>query len=88
MFDCMIVLHAKLTPREEDILTWFARGKTRPEIAVILSLSETSVKTYAERARLKLNASTTTQATSLAVSLGLISPFKDMSWFHQPTHSL
>ena len=40
MFNSNLVLHARLTPREEDILTWIARGKTRAEIAVILTLSE------------------------------------------------
>ena len=64
MFNSNLVLHARLTPREEDILTWIARGKTRAEIAVILTLSEDSVKTYTERARRKLNAVNTTQAAT------------------------
>ena len=87
MFNSNLVLHARLTPREEDILTWIARGKTRAEIAVILTLSEDSVKTYTERARRKLNAVNTTQAATIALTLGLISPYKDTSWMDQPSYS-
>ncbi len=87
LYSSNLVLHVRLTPREEDILTWLARGKTRGEIAIILSLSEDSVKTYTERARRKLNASNTTQATTLAVTLGLIAPYKDTSWMDQPSYS-
>lgn len=87
LYSSTLVLHVRLTPREEDILTWLARGKTRGEIAIILSLSEDSVKTYTERARRKLNAANTTQATTLAATLGLIAPYKDMSWMNAPTHS-
>ncbi len=81
------ILPTRLTPREIDILTWVARGKTREEISIILSLSTNSVKTYTERARRKLNAVNTTQAVVIALTLGLITPDKDMLWLDQPTHS-
>ena len=87
MYSSNLVLHVRLTPREEDILTWIARGKTRAEIALILSLSEDSIKTYTERARRKLNAVNTTQAATLALALGLISPYKDITWMNAPSHS-
>lgn len=65
----------RLSPREVDILTWIARGKTRSEIAAILSLSEGSIKTYTERVRQKLNASNTAQAVGIALTLELINPY-------------
>ncbi len=59
------VLNIKLTPREIEIMTWTARGKTKWEISEVLSISESTVKTHIDNACLKLNASNKTHATEL-----------------------
>jgi DNA-binding CsgD family transcriptional regulator len=61
---------ARLTPREVDILSWMARGKTRGEAATILGISEHTAKDHLERARRKLDASTATHAVAIALSQG------------------
>jgi len=51
-----------LTPREEKCLTLAARGKTDWEISEILSISESTVRTYIERAKQKFGVATKIQA--------------------------
>lgn len=63
-----------LSPREREILTWTARGKTRGEIATILSVSDETVKQYTGRAMRKLAAANKTHATAIAIMHGLIVP--------------
>jgi DNA-binding CsgD family transcriptional regulator len=67
----------KLAPREAECLRWAAAGKTVPDIAVILSISERVTRGYLDTARHKLNASNVAHAVGRAVSLGLIAP----DWF-------
>ncbi len=64
----------RLTPREIEILTWTARGKTRWEISEILAISEHTVKDHLEHACLKLDASNKLHATAIALIHGLILP--------------
>ena len=45
----------KLTPRETEILSWVAAGKTAREIAVILGISSHTVRDYTKSARQKLD---------------------------------
>lgn len=59
--------------RELDCLRWAAEGKTVWESAVILGLSEHTVRCYLESARHKLGASSNTHAVALAFQLGLFS---------------
>jgi DNA-binding CsgD family transcriptional regulator len=63
-----------LTPRELEVLTWIARGKTRWEISEVLSISEETVKTHTEHACSKLGASNKTHASVVALVNGLIVP--------------
>lgn len=63
-----------LTPREVEVLTWAARGKTRWEIGVILDIAEETVKSHLDRARIKLKVSNTTHAIAVAIFNGLIMP--------------
>ena len=63
-----------LTPRETETLTWVAKGKTRWEVGVILSISEETVKVHLENARRKLGASNTTHAIAVAMLNGLLLP--------------
>jgi len=64
----------KLTPRELEIMTWAARGKTRWETSEVLSLSQATVKSHLDNACRKLNASNKTHATAVALIHGLIVP--------------
>lgn len=67
----------KLTPREKDVLTWAARGKTSWETAKILSLSERTVDFYLKNAIFKLGAANKTQAVSKAIAQGALTlPFR------------
>ena len=61
-----------LSDREIEVLTWIDYGKTNSEIAIILSLSESSIRVYIERAKEKLKANNKRYAATLAVRLGLI----------------
>jgi DNA-binding CsgD family transcriptional regulator len=66
----------KLTPRETEILTLTAYGKTRSEISQILLIKRTTVKEHMERAFHKLSAANNTHASTIAVALGLITPYR------------
>lgn len=62
----------QLAPREIECLKWTAAGKTHTEIAIILNLSEHTVRSYLKSARIKLDSVSLAQAVSKAASLGLI----------------
>ncbi len=66
----------KLAPREIDVLTLSAQGKMRQEIANLLFISEDTVKEYIHAACQKLGATNKTQASILALLLGLIVPYR------------
>lgn len=63
-----------LSPRELDVLTWSARGKTSDEIAGILELSKRTVDFHMDNARAKLGVATRIQAVVKAISGKLIEP--------------
>lgn len=63
-----------LSPREKEVLTWAAAGKSRADIGIILTLSEETVDSYFRTAFKKLDATTGTMAISKAISYGLIRP--------------
>jgi DNA-binding CsgD family transcriptional regulator len=67
-------LQVKLTPRETEVLTWTARGKTRWEISEILKISDETVKAHIDNANAKLNTYNKTHATAVALIHGLIAP--------------
>lgn len=62
----------QLSPREIECLKWTAAGKAHTDIAVILDLSEHTVRGYLKDARQKLDAVSLAQAVSKASALGLI----------------
>lgn len=62
----------QLSPREMECLRWTAAGKSHTEIAIILNLSEHTVRGYLKEARVKLDSVSLAQAVSKASSLGLI----------------
>lgn len=62
----------QLSPREVECLKWTAEGKAHTDIAIILDLSEHTIRGYLKDARTKLDCVTLAQAVSKAASLGLI----------------
>ncbi|MDD9899503.1 MAG: autoinducer binding domain-containing protein [Alphaproteobacteria bacterium] len=61
-----------LTDREQEILKWCGRGKTRGEIATLLSLSDRTVNFHINNALKKLGASNVTLGVLKALHRGLI----------------
>lgn len=57
----------ELSPREKDVLTWIAHGKSLWETATILGISEGTVKVHLAAVRTKLAASNTTNAVAKAL---------------------
>jgi DNA-binding CsgD family transcriptional regulator len=62
----------RLSKREEQCLTWAAKGKTVQEIAAVLDFGSGSVKTYLDTARQKLHCMNLTHAIAVAVATGAI----------------
>jgi DNA-binding CsgD family transcriptional regulator len=76
-FDLPRALPAKqvyLTPREREILSFSAEGKSIPAIAAILSLSYFTVNFHLKNLYTKLDVSTRQTAVVKAIRLGLITP--------------
>lgn len=63
-----------LTDRERDCLLWACRGKTIGETAVILGITERTVKFHLENAMRKLGVHNKFHAIAVAIQLGLILP--------------
>lgn len=61
-----------LSPREVDVITLLAMGYNRAQVAETLTISEHTLRTYVESARLKLGAINTLHAVARALSRGLI----------------
>lgn len=64
--------HAAITPREREVLLWSAAGKSYWEIAMILGITERTVRFFMSNARQKLDVVSNTQAVAEAVWRGLI----------------
>ncbi len=54
----------ELTPREQEVLAWVARGKTNAEVAQILWLAPSTVRKHLENVYAKLGVSTRTAAVA------------------------
>jgi len=65
---------AMLNDREVEALTWVARGKTSAQIADLIGLSKRTVDFHLDNARIKLDATTRTQAAIKAAIGKLIEP--------------
>ena len=62
---------AALTPRETEVLSWLARGKTNRDIADILGISRHTVGKHLEHLFEKLGVETRSAATAIAARQGL-----------------
>ena len=62
----------RLTPRESEVLSWVAVGKSYWEIAKILNISERTVRFFMANIRRKLNAVSNKQALAEAAWHGLL----------------
>lgn len=65
-----------LSRREIECLHWTALGKDQRDIALILGLSEHTVRDYTKSARLKLGCATLSAAVTRAGHLRLINPWQ------------
>ncbi len=65
---------SQLTPREREILSWVANGKTDPEIGIICGISHRTASDHVKNAIGKLGAVNRTQAVVEAIKAGQISP--------------
>ena len=65
---------AELTPRELEVLTQVARGRSNSEIAADMYLSEATIKTHVSRILAKLDLRDRVQAAVLAYEEGLVQP--------------
>lgn len=57
-----------LTPRENEVLEWYAHGKSAWDISVLLSVSEAAVRFHMTNIRRKYGVSSSVHATALAIS--------------------
>ena len=58
-----------LTPRETEVLSWLAKGKTNRDIADILGMSHRTVNKHLEHIFEKLGVETRSAATAVAAQL-------------------
>jgi DNA-binding response OmpR family regulator/DNA-binding CsgD family transcriptional regulator len=65
--DTSRLAQAALTPRETEVLSWLAKGKTNRDIGDILGMSHRTVNKHLERIFEKLGVETRAAATALAV---------------------
>jgi len=62
-----------LTPREKEILNYVAQGYLNKQIAVVLDISEQTIKNHVTSVLRKLNANARTEAVVLGIKQGIIS---------------
>lgn len=66
------VLEPRVTPREQQVLTWIAAGKSDWEIGQILNISAKTVNFHVEKTKRKFGVATRIQAVLAAMRRGMI----------------
>jgi DNA-binding NarL/FixJ family response regulator len=66
------VFVSPLTPRETEILNYIAKGHSNKQIALVLSISEQTIKNHITSILRKLDANARTEAVVTAIKRGLI----------------
>lgn len=61
-----------LAPREKDVLLWAANGKSAWETAILLELTENTVKYYVRNACSRLGAQNKTHAVAICIAHDLL----------------
>lgn len=74
-FDDMQSHPVDLTNRETEVLHWLARGKTKLEVADILTIGEAGIKRHCESIFQKLRVNNIQLAVAKGLRMGLIKPF-------------
>lgn len=65
-----------LTSRESEVLHWLAEGKSLPDIAIILSISEDTVRFHVKAIYQKLGANQRIAAVLTAIRHGILNPYR------------
>lgn len=65
--------HSPLSARETEVLAWISRGKSTGDIALLLGITESTVKFHVKSIMRKLDVVTRSQAVAVALQLGLLS---------------
>jgi DNA-binding CsgD family transcriptional regulator len=63
---------AQLSPRELEVLTWAAKGKTYSETAIILAVSFATIHTHITNLKLKMNAANIAHAVARGYEIGIL----------------
>ncbi|MEJ2407734.1 MAG: LuxR C-terminal-related transcriptional regulator, partial [Candidatus Thiodiazotropha sp.] len=61
-----------LTERESEILTWASQGKSAPEMAMLVGITERTVRFHLKNIYQKLNVSNRAHAIAEAVKIGIL----------------
>ena len=62
----------QLTPREKEVISLVAQGKSYKEMAKALSISDFTVRTHLTNIRMKLRVNKTSKVVSMAASQGFV----------------
>ena len=70
--DASLASEIRLSPREAECLRWFAEGRSMPDIASMLGITYSSVRSYIDVATRKVGAANNRQAGTVATRMGII----------------
>lgn len=74
---CCIQKKTGLSPREQEVLTLYAKGMSRVDIAALLGITSSTVAGYLKNIYNKLDINSSAEAALAAVKLGLVNVIRD-----------